>query len=1052
MADVTRALAREFSFSKDEKFLDNQVGAKITVSASGAAAEAIAQNQPFGPGTTQIGSLSASVHGNPAPLKFGGAGQGAVTFSASAGVSSTLAVYGSMTDLVTGLNCGNVLEGLTLDGGAATQFFLLDWNYDMSASAHGAIALSAAGSATFAVDGGSNGLFAVIRGFATPPKAGDAVAATIGSWELPLQVTSADDLAPGTWLVAEVDGSICVKLGAQYGYNFNWIRNVSLGGLSGDIGLKIQAAVDAAIGFNASGKYLVVVARESLDAASKVVRVQVFKMAKKGWTFAFNASVGVTGSTGSLLPAQLDCFLAAVFGVHGPQLVEDLKLFDKWTDPNTPLPDLFAGYVSDFATKELRKFAGTEIQKFEEARRQIAGFLQQWNSLGHTVSTMLWSSIQKAGGPVAELLDFLRKTDGLSDAGLRQLIAGELSKTGFASNPIGQWLEAVAEKDVLSLLDSDPLLAKVRTAAQTVLSIANGQALDHLVRFVGEKLDISKVEQIVNQADFNNLDPWMKEKLAKFLGRQTVLFADLDKIRAAARTIRDKAADLYSQAVRALNNTYTAELHYTYAKTTTSTALVDVSIDFTKDTQAGSFLKMAIRGDFKDLLLAASPALALNSATLTHGVRRQSHIQIALPYFRETIDTINNSLASLTISEDGGRLFALQATDTKTVEHRWASQLTVTGKLPATRGTRVFVTDQDLAASMTFAYSFRQASKAVRDVQLQNQLQPLVAPYFANAFGTTSLQDWIGTLDAAASKVSGGAGAPTGDLGTVLLSLDVSLPGQTVAAWLNAPANNKAPVYLQMSRNIQHALRRYTQFSFFNDPAAYTNIDSAAAVYVYGCLPISTKARLDEEGVLRIDLPDDIYWNYPDPNLLKAMAFSSIAQNALLARMSGIHAVLSDSPSLQNRAQFYTPDQAIGRTQTALRDPKLRGLLFTEAQTIRHAIDAAVSLANFRDNSAADPEAAIQALEDFGARITDAFNKGLGSLAGPTLQEFSAMIFLEAARSFDPTLAGIQPTARLDTILLRPSTSQDVVHAFLSGTAPDPSNVALEQPVVGWNS
>lgn len=1054
MADATPTIAKDFSFSKDGKFLDNQLGASVTVSASGAAAQAIAQNQPFPAGTTTIGALSASVNGTPAPLKFGN-GQDTVTFSASAGVNSRLAVYGTMTDLLADLDSQKVLEGLVLDGNAA-QFLLLDWGYDVSASAQGSIALGAGASATFAADGAANGLFAVIRGFAQPPAARDAIAATVGSWELPRQVASVDDLAPGTWLVAEVDGSIGIKLGAQYGYSFNWIRKVDLGNLSGDIGLKIQAAVDAAVGFDAAGKFLVVVARESLDQASRVARVQVFKMAKKGWNFALNASVGVTGSTGQLLPAQLDDFVSSVFGVHGPQIVQDLKLFDKWTDPNTPLPDLFAGFVSDFATKELQNFAGPEIQKFQEARQRIGSLLEQWNNLPHTASSLLISTIQKAGGPAEDLLAFIQKAANLSDTDLQNLIGSELAKTGFGSSPIGQWLEAAAGKEVLSLLNNAGVLADYRKAADAALSIVNGNVLQPLVQFINDKLDIPKVEAIVQEADFNNLDPWMKQKLAKFLGQQTALFADLDKIRAAARAVRSKASDLYQQAIKALNNTYTAALHATYSKTTTSTALLDVGIDFAKDAGAGAFLKMALRGDFKDLLLASSPALMLHSATLTHGVKRQSHVQIALPYFSDTIDAINDSLATMTIDERGGRLFALQAKDTKTRAHRWSSELTITGKLPVPKGVNVFVTDDELANSMTFAYGFRQAAAGLRDVQLQNQLQPLIPPYFPNSFGgpaapnVASLHEWIGDLDAAASSISGsGPNTRTGSLGRMLLSLDVSLPGTAVAAWLKAPVDRKSPVYLNMSRNIQVALRRYTQFSFFNDPAEYKNIDSSAAVYVYGCLPVSTNARLESNGNPTINLTDGAYWDFEDKSLRQAMVFSSIAQNALLARMNGIRDVLSDSPDLRGSAQFYGPDQAGRRSQTALNDPKLHGLLFTESQTIGHATDAAVSLAKFQLNAVQDPQVAVAALEEFGAKITDAFNKGLGSLAGTTLQEFSAMIFLEAARAFDPAVAAIQPTARLDAILLRPSAPANVIDDFLVGKAPDRVSVGLEQVVVG---
>jgi hypothetical protein len=1059
MAAIAPSPGQQFSFTKDGKFLDNQISANITVTANPVAAALLVANQPFPAGqTTQIGKLSATVQGNPGDLKFGN-GQGTVSFTGSASATSSLAVYADPSQLVKDLEPDPqkpVLEGLTIDDEGATQFVMLDWGYGISASAQGSVALGAGASATFGFDGATDGLFAVVRGFKQPPPSVAAIQGTIDSWKLPAQVQSADDLDPGTWLIAEVDGSLGVKIGVQYGYNYNWIRKVDLGTLSGDIGLKIQAAVDAAVGFDASGKYLVLVARESVDPASKTVRVRVYKMSKRGWDFAFDASVGVTGSTGQLLPAQLDDFLSAVFGVHGAQIVSDLQ---QLTNPATPLPDVFAGFVSDFVTKELQNVAGTEIQKFQAARQKISDFLSQWESLGNTTSTLLWSEIQKAGGPVADLLDFLKETNGLSDDGLKALIESELSKAGFGSSPTGKWLESVTANDVLNVLDSVPLLTKVRTAAQTVLAIANGKVLDDLVQFVDEKLDISAVEKVVNEADFNNFDPWLKSKLAKFLGKDTVLFTDLDKIRAAAKAISDKADQLYSEAVKALNNTYTAAFHATYSKSTTSTALVDVSFDFLKDPGVGAFLKMAIQGDFKDLLLATSPGISLSTGTLTHGVTRQSHVQIVLPYFSDTIDHVNNSLATMNVKEDNGRLFVydVTATDTVTRANKWASNLTITGKLTVGNGVRSYVTDEELTDSMTFAYGLRQAGVNVRDVQLQDQLQPLIDVYFPKVFGgpeapdTGSLHEWIGDLDNHSTAVSK---TGTGNLGSVLSSLDVTLPGKVVAAWFNAPADPKAEAYLDMSRNIQVALRRFTQFCYFDDPSKYGTLDTAAAVYVYGCLPVSTAIRVNGDGTITLNQPNDIYWDFQDSaqnGQRSKMVFASPTKTALVLRMAGIRQVLLDSDKLKGKAQFYEPailDGIEDPRAAALASSVLAGLLFTEAQTISHARDAATRLAQFRATAGTDPQQAIVALQEFAAGITDAFNKGLGGLI-QRLDEFSAMIFLEAARAFDPAVANLLPTARLDVILLKPSAASTTAANFLSGTAPDSTAIALEQPILG---
>ena len=1051
---------KDVSFSKSAN-LTNHVTASIKVNLTSAAAGVLVPNDPFpADKTTIVGSLIATLAGTPSDLNFGD-GNAVVSFKASAGLNSLLGVYPNTAELLKDLDPDpnkKILEGIDITPKDAKQLFLLKWGYDISGSAKGSVALGGSGSATFAVDGASDGLFAVIRAFSDPPKSREGVQATIDSWILPRQISSLDDIKAGTWIIAEVDGEIAVKIGAQYGYNFNWIRKVDLGEFSGDVGLKIQAGADAALGFNASGKYLVLVARESLDETDKALRVRIFKMAKKGWDFAFNANLGVTGSTGTLLPEQMDDFVAAVFGTHGAQVIEDLKQFDRWTDPATPLPPLLAGFVADFVTKELSTFAAGEIAKLTEARNRISAFLQNWNTLGHTSATALLSTLQKGGIPIDTLLNFTKQAKNLDEAGLKNLIETELGKAGFSAGPVGKWLEGVATNDILSLLNNSSLLAKVHTAAQAVLDISNGKVLDRLVEFIGEKLQITKVEKIVTEADFNNLDPWLKDKLAKILGSQQVLFKDIDKIRTLAKTVRDKAGELYQQGLKALNSTYTAAFHYTYSKTTTSTALMDVTFDFAKDPALGAFMKMAIQGDFRDLLLSTSPGIVLKTASLTHGVIRQSHVQLVVPYLNMTLDHINQSLASMNLSEDNGRLFyTLSGSDTVIRAHKWASTLTITGKVGTARGIRKFVNDAEVADSMTFAYSYRQALKAARDVQLETQIQPLVTPYFPKAFGGSdapakaSLHEWIGNLDDFASKIS----KPLkGNLGDVLLSLDVSLPGKVVAAWFNGAADEKAAMYLEMSKNIQRVMRRFVQFCYFDDPAKYAEISAAPAVFVYGCLPISTQVKVNNGGPLVLNQADDIYWDFEDGNIRQAMVFHPQCIAALALRMAGIQKLLADSDRFKGSAGFYDP-HVLGEPLplndprvAALQSNSLHGLLFTEAQTIEHAREAAISLARFRGAAGADPQRAITALEDFGAKVTDAFNNGLRGIV-PRLEEFSAMIFLEAARAFDSSLADVSPIARLDTILLSATATAGTADAFLKGSAADGSAVALEQAIVG---
>jgi hypothetical protein len=136
-----------------------------------------------------------------------------------------------------------------------------------------------------------------------------------------------------------------------------------------------------------------------------------------------------------------------------------------------------------------------------------------------------------------------------------------------------------------------------------------------------------------------------------------------------------------------------------------------------------------------------------------------------------------------------------------------------------------------------------------------------------------------------------------------------------------------------------------------------------------------------------------------------------------------------------------------------LTGPTLRNLLAAEVDTITASRQAGWDFAQFVASASNAPDAAMEALTNFGVTVTKAFNSGLGGVFGGQAQirmrEFSSLIFLEAAKAFDPTLADVKPLARLDVFLLRPSAPTTAMTNFLSGTMPDSSIVAIEQPVMG---
>jgi hypothetical protein len=136
-----------------------------------------------------------------------------------------------------------------------------------------------------------------------------------------------DQVAPGTWIVAEVIGGFGVTLGAQLGYDFNWVREARLGGLTGDIGLRLQMGINAAVGFSASGRCAVVVSR---DSDEKNLRLRFFRLKTREFDLSLDASLGIE-AVDKLLPGKVDDFISAVFDTHGQQILKDIKVIEDQT-------------------------------------------------------------------------------------------------------------------------------------------------------------------------------------------------------------------------------------------------------------------------------------------------------------------------------------------------------------------------------------------------------------------------------------------------------------------------------------------------------------------------------------------------------------------------------------------------------------------------------------------------------------------------------------------------------------------------------------------------
>ena len=85
----------------------------------------------------------------------------------------------------------------------------------------------------------------------------------------------------------------------------NFAKDATLLGVTHDLSAKIDASLKATFGFNVSGKYIVVVGRES---TAPVVRLQLWKQSSKGLDFGFNVAAGIQGADPQL-PTNFDDFI-----------------------------------------------------------------------------------------------------------------------------------------------------------------------------------------------------------------------------------------------------------------------------------------------------------------------------------------------------------------------------------------------------------------------------------------------------------------------------------------------------------------------------------------------------------------------------------------------------------------------------------------------------------------------------------------------------------------------------------------------------------------------
>ena len=594
-------------------------------------------------------------------------------------------------------------------------------------------------------------------------------------------------------------------MGVQAGYDFSWLREIPGGALKGDIGLRVQMGASAVFGFEAAGKYAVVLARESDD---RKLRVRLYKLAKKGWNFALDARVGIKAQ----LPPFFDRghhpedLVAAIFGLNENQIIDALRETRAFVNSNVSLQDKLAGVLMTLGGKALDEVAGLSPEQigniYETGRQRLVALLGRFDKVlatgGHELTSLILSL---SNVEISELMPILRDIANATDeARVQQLVRDLVARAGFERTPIARLIDA-AIGPAFGIVNNTELARRARAAAGVVLDLLEGNTLQELLDFVRKQIHIDRVKEAVDQASFDRLDNLLKQRLAAFLGKQEALIADLRQIQAAIKALFAKADSFYAMALDAAKKQQEFTFAARYARTTARTALVDVSFDLAKPGM-GAKLQRAIAGDFDDLLVNRADGVTLHTAELTHNITRNVSVELTLPFGRSSESASTLSSAKLSVIEDGGRvlLYTLDATDESSERSGMFrarsgrdSTLTVAATLPIALSGGV-KTGGTARSIIPTGWSGR--CGRMRLSQLVEECEPLVHKYIPSAFGdprARSFREWAADLDKLLDGKDPNSG--THDIGDTLISLTLSAPPEFLQAWTKAPPNRKDPIY-----------------------------------------------------------------------------------------------------------------------------------------------------------------------------------------------------------------------------------------------------------------
>jgi hypothetical protein len=453
-----------------------------------------------------------------------------------------------------------------------------------------------------------------------------------------------------------------------------------------------------------------------------------------------------------------------------------------------------------------------------------------------------------------------------------------------------------------------------------------------------------------------------------------------------------------------------------------------------------------VQSNLSNFLTRETNGVTLNQAKLTHEINRKGIVDLNMPFFDFKSTHVNDAMVSLTAEDQGGRLllYQIDPQDKVTIANRAASQLSVLASLKVAAGK-----PPQLDAGGSIAYEMRQVKSGMRQLDLETRTTVFIHQYLGGLFsgGDASIRSFYTDLDNALTAATHNQSNYLGDMA---VSMQSSLQAAVLGGWFQPRSTSRLLAdQMLLSRNLQAVWKNVLPALYFRDLGQYQFNETVAALLVWSALPISTSIGFDVP-TIKFNTDKDVFWDWPDVNLRRAVAHDSHTIATLAGRLSEIQRQLLEASS--GDASFFAPSMAGKFVELALNatgDEFLYRLLFTEAELVRGAADALKQVSASLATAATAPTQAIKTLAEFAADITDTFNRRVSSVySGMSGRVVGPMLLVESSKVLGSLCA--KPAAMLTLYALNPGHKFNL-STFIEGKEPPQADVALAQTLVSLN-